>query len=368
MNTYTGILFFIVLIGFETKAQTVEDNAVGKEYSYTTELENRSKSLIYENAMLKLVAQLKDEKQLNFKEAVFISENAFNDDTLSYESFNTNINNIVKLCKALIESSGYDYDKEPMARNWSIHKVMTDTLPVITKEGELIYTKPCKYDFEDYNGDTDWRKMFVTKLLTTNTGQCHSLPYLYKILADEMGAEAYLALAPNHVYIKHRDEKGRWFNLELTNGHFITNPWLMASGYITLDAIQNRIYMEPLSSKESIALCLLDLALGYKWKYGYDLFVLDCAEIVISYFPNNVNALVIKGNALKAVLDKEYIHLGLTDMNQIFEYEELAGIYGEMERTFVQVDKLGYEQMPDEMYEKWLNSLEKEKNKQINQN
>jgi len=64
--------------------------------------------------------------------------------------------------------------------------------------------RPYVYDFDDFMGDKDWTKQFVTKLMRTHTGNCHSLPYLYKILCEEIGAKASLVLGPNHVYIKHR--------------------------------------------------------------------------------------------------------------------------------------------------------------------
>lgn len=53
--------------------------------------------------------------------------------------------------------------------------------------------KAIRYDFEDYMGAKDWSKMFVSKLLKTGSGQCHSMPLLYLMLAEEMNTEAYLA-------------------------------------------------------------------------------------------------------------------------------------------------------------------------------
>jgi hypothetical protein len=58
-------------------------------------------------------------------------------------------------------------------------------------------------------GDKDWSKMFVTTLIRTHNGNCHSLPYLYKILCEEIDSKASLSLEPNHVYIKQLDEKNQ---------------------------------------------------------------------------------------------------------------------------------------------------------------
>lgn len=54
----------------------------------------------------------------------------------------------------------------------------------------------------------------------------------------------------------------------------------MASGYVHLDAIRNGLYMDTLSTKQSIAYCLLDLAQGYQRKVGYENpdFVIRCCN------------------------------------------------------------------------------------------
>jgi hypothetical protein len=76
---------------------------------------------------------------------------------------------------------------------------MTDSIPQNN-------FKPFQYDFEYFLSDIDPTVGFVTKLLSTGKGNCFSLPVLYKILTEEIGGTAYLALAPIHCYIKHKDE------------------------------------------------------------------------------------------------------------------------------------------------------------------
>jgi hypothetical protein len=49
----------------------------------------------------------------------------------------------------------------------------------------------------------------------------------------------------------------------LTNGTFPRDGWIISSLSITTGAIKSDTYMEPLTLKESVALTLLDLALGY---------------------------------------------------------------------------------------------------------
>jgi len=189
-------------------------------------------------------------------------------------------------------------------------------------------------------GDKDWTKMFVTKLMRTHSGQCHSLPYFYKILAEELGVQACLAIAPNHVYVKHIDEKGNWANLELTNGHFSSDGWIISQMGITSEQIESGIYMKPLSEKESIALCVFDLLEGYKIKHGCDEFILQCCNLGLQYFPNSINLLMEKENYFQTKKQKE---------------QYLA--------VYHSIDSLGYKDMPKDLYGAWVKSVEEEKSK-----
>src|SRR5690606_40795390 len=67
--------------------------------------------------------------------------------------------------------------------------------------------------------------------------QCHSLPLLYLILAEEMNAKAWMALAPQHAYIVFESDKGL-INFETTNGHLVDDEWIMKSGFISTNSIK----------------------------------------------------------------------------------------------------------------------------------
>ena len=55
------------------------------------------------------------------------------------------------------------------------------------------------------------------------------------MIMDRLGEECWLALAPNHMYIKARNQRAGWYNIELTCADFPTDAWLTASGYIHLE-------------------------------------------------------------------------------------------------------------------------------------
>jgi len=306
-----------------------------------------------------------------FKKAVYEVENAFYNNELPFEIFDADIQRLVSFIDIVRQSDSISYthrDKSSIESYAAIFKVMTDS-NYFDIENTLYLHEPFSYDFDDVFGQEDWSQMFVTKLLATNKGNCHSLPYLYKILAEELGEKAHLALAPNHIYIKHHSKKTGWYNTELTSGSFPIDAWLMASGYIHLDAIRNGVYMDTLSQKESLALTLVDLAKGYERKFGVQdgAFMLKAANRALEVNPDFINALLLKAETQKKLFENEMLLRGMKNPNDLIEQsEEYRNLFLEMQNFYVKIHKLGYRQMPEEMYVDWLMSLEKEKERYKN--
>jgi hypothetical protein len=305
---------------------------------------------------------------LLFKDAVFFTEKLFFEDSLNRESFDKEIQLLVELVKIRERNSRLEYagkDLKSIKTNAAIFKTLIDTTIVLVHDTSLIVFMPYRYDFDDMFGNKDWSNMFVTKLLRTRTGNCHSLPYLYKILGDELGVKAYLSLSPNHTYIKQRAEKGGWYNTELTSASFPIDAWLIASGYISLEAVQNGIYLDTLSENECLSLCVLDLAQGYKHKYPDNdgTFIIDCCDLALTYFPDYVNAILLKAETRLSQLQKTLSAHGFTDIKDANKIPEAKPLLDEMNQLYYQLYKLGYRQMPEQMYLDWISSLINEKEK-----
>ena len=145
-----------------------------------------------------------------------------------------------------------------------------------------------KYDFDDYEGGTDYSKMFVTKLMLNRTGQCHSLPLLFLVLAQQFGANAYLSFSPNHSFIRFKDDKGKMRNIELTNHMLTSDAFVIGSGYVKSEALKSKIYLDTFTIRQAIAECFVDLAHGYVAKNCYDDFVLKCTDEALKYIPNDI--------------------------------------------------------------------------------
>jgi len=326
---------------------------------------------IYQSTYNFIDKMLNDESPLNFKNAVFATENAFRDDSLDLDMLNHKIEMLVQLSSIISNSELINYqekDKDYITKHAALFKVFTDSIIIPFDTTHIFIHSPYIYDFDDPFGQKDWSSMFVSKLLETGKGNCHSLPYLYKILADELGIPCYLAFAPNHIYIKLFSEQTGWYNTELTSGTFPVDAWIMASGYISIDAIRNGLYMDTLSTKQAVANCLVDLAQGYQQKFGRENpdFVIKCCNTVLKYRPANVNAMLTKAEAQKHYIDLQMKKQNAKNAKDLFTDTTIAEMYSDMEQTYVRLHQLGYRRMPEKMYLEWISILKNEPNKYIN--
>jgi hypothetical protein len=311
------------------------------------------------------------EEGIQFKDAVFLVESAFHDGNLFRQEFDDEIGILKQLVEMREKSDSIIYkgrDIEKIKINSAIFKTLTDTTILILKDTSIFVFMPYKYNFDDVFGSKEWSNMFVSKLLRTRKGNCHSLPYLYKILADELETKAYLALAPNHIYIKQRANKGGWYNTELTSASFPMDAWLMASGYISLEAVQKATFLDTLSEKESLSLCVNDLAQGYNHKYPENdgSFIVECCDLALKYFPNNVNTILLKAETRLKQLQAMQKRYGYAYLKEVTVYPEAKILWDEMNSLYMKLYTLGYRQMPEQMYVEWLTSLKTEKEKYTN--
>ncbi len=313
-----------------------------------------------QNLFLKL--QILIELNGSFKEAVFLSEEAFENRLFSFDNYLDAIKTYAKLSvkkgQTINLKSYRSSDSTNYIKNTAIFK--TITRPVIFQNDSVIFQSiPFKYNFSDPQGDKDFTNTFVTKLLVTHEGNCRSLVYLYKILADEVGAKCWLSLAPNHIYIRNYSKQIGWYNTELTSGSFPTDAWIAASGYVNTDAIRSGLYMDTLSNRQAIGLCILDLLHGYiRQTNNYtDGFVLKGCDLVLKYHPVNPMALLLKAEALKRLYAEQKQNNDAMADNTFFQ----------MQDTYTTLIKLGYREMPKKAYQQWLANLAKEKEKFQNQ-
>jgi hypothetical protein len=329
---------------------------------------NPSDAEPFRQASEKLNRMLSGAESINLKQAIFAIENAYFGGKINYQKFDKEIQDLVTIAKLKAAQDAYNWNN-PQTRNIMLFRVMADTLKVKSPSQESYITSyPMQYDFDDYMGKQDWSKMFVTKLLALKSGQCHSLPLLYLILCEETGTQANLAFSPSHTYAKFKDQSGNWHNLELTNGRIVSDAFILGSGYITAEALKNRIYMEALTKEQTVAQCLVDLAKEYIQKYGYDGFVSKCVDTTLKYDPANIFARQVKSDYQTLQVDYVVNQVGRPYPDILkARYPKIYQLLEERNQTYQIIDASGYQEMPEQAYQDWLNSVNKEKEKQEHQ-
>ena len=330
---------------------------ISKGYSQSKETNTVKYQKYFQIALDEIEQMLEGQKPLSFKRAVFLSENMYFGGTLNWNDFCKQIDQItVKLRKFITDRKLQLYKT---AGNYAIFAYMTDSLP----ENNF---KPYSYDLYSFFGDDPDAPCFTVHwLLKTKKGNCHSMPYLYKILANEMKVEAYIALVPMHIYIRHKDEDGKWWNVELTTGSFSRTSWIIESFNVSDEGIESGLYMKPLSDKESVVECLSDMIHWYEKRTGiyYDSLVMRACEIGLKVNPISTLQCA-KADAIKYQLDQAMKKRGLNDYRQLKYYPDLSAKFKEFKEITVFMKKIGYATLTKEKYAEKLLFVEEEKGKE----
>lgn len=303
-------------------------------------------------------------KELSLGRAVFLIENAWHNNKYDYSEYLKGIKAGVDFCNRKIEEEKLDKD-DNLVKNMMLFRLVSDTLEIKNKTtGKPQTHYPIKYNYDDYESKISYDSHFVTTLMQTGVGQCHSMPLYYLVLAEEMGAEAYWSFSPRHSFVKIQDERGNWHNLELTCKAILSDTHYMNSGYIKAEALQNKTYIEPMDKTNVVAEMLLELARGYYQKYGYDDFYLKCINTAQQYLKNDLNAKILK-SAYQTRLTLTLAHLLQAPKPEIMQElsPEAYKHYELMLTQYKEIDDLGYEELPIGVYAMWLDHIAKEKEK-----
>lgn len=325
----------------------------------------------YKKAFYELQAMLCDQQALSFRRAVFITENAYFENRLDYTDFSYSVSHLSSIAAQWAHVNhlkGYNYsDSLNTALNGAIFHVLTDTTYDIN--GQII-SVPYSYDFNDCFARKQWANMFVSKLLCTHKGNCHSLPFLYKMMAEELNVNVWLSFTPNHIYLRNRCKKTGWYNTELTNAMFPNEAWIMASGYVSVNSIVSGMYMDTLSIKQSIVICLNDLAKGYERKINNadPQFILNCCNLGLKYYPNYGELVLQKAETLKKMYENEIFLHGLNASQEEQHAEKIKQLLFEMNEAYGTLAKLDYREIPEAMFSEWMTSLKNNQEKYENKN
>lgn len=341
---YTNaIATFVACFFFLFNAKAADANAPAAFISAKQEIEN----------------MLSGKTPLSFERAVFLTENAYYNNQLTEkqytEAIDFHIANIQTLIKANRTKTASDFQNdlrswaatkaanyETALANYCIFTYLTDTTAFIA-QNKIFLHLPYTYSHRDPLGTLDWSNTQVTNLLFSDKpqGNCFALASLFKIFSERLNSKAILCTAPGHIYIRHADERGTFYNVELSSQTFPGSGTLSVVTYTTDQAMKSGIAQRTLDLKQSVALCLIYLAKGYEQAHQTktDDYVLQCAELAYQADTFNLNALLLKAEVLEArLLAKNKTVAQLQSDKQFLDYQ----------KHITHLFNLGYREMPAE--------------------
>lgn len=329
-----------------------------------SEMEWIAKTSAYRNAFEKLIRMNPDSYSLS--DVVFTVENAYFDNKMAVQRHKAEVKRKADIVRQVLKREGLD-TKDDLVLNYGIQKLFQKPVSYYdNKQKKTVTVKPFSYDFKDYRGDTNYYTLFVSKMMVMNSGQCHSMPLMYLMIAEELDAQAWLSLAPQHSFVQFLDRNENLLNFETTNGNLVSSNWLLQSGFINANALKEKTYMDTLSKRELFAQCMSDLLLGYMHKFGYDSFAEKIRQTIRSINPQNLTVALIDANLKTQYALSAIKQAGMPKESDLPNYPSAYQAYLTMHQSYEQIDALGYQDMPEEAYRTWLKTIEGERKKQEN--
>ncbi len=163
-----------------------------------------------------------------------------------------------------------------------------------------------QYDFNDPLGIKISNKL-LSNYLITRKGNCITMPFLFIILADNLGINVTASTAPLHVFVKYTDEQGKTFNLETTSGANVTrDAWYQEQMSITDKGMISGIYLATLTKKETLAVMTMTLAEYYLDQKQFET-VIEITGLMLKHYPKYVYAMLKAGSSFYRILQRDYI-------------------------------------------------------------
>lgn len=312
-------------------------------------------------AKQQLENMLSGKDSLSYEKAIYIIEHAYNNDKTTYQDFQQVISFYTEMIEQVVKkqniqpeykpenfyqkvrqlSDEYNRDFMKARNNFGIFTFMTDTTFFRLDSNFIMYNMPYGYSTADPMGTSDWHNTQVINILENGKGNCFALSSLFKIFADRLHSDATLCTAPNHIYIRHLDEKGTRYNVDLSSGTFPGAGTLQTLTYTTKEALKNDISLRKLTTQQAVALCVVYLAKGYQYKFDVkDDFMVQCAETALKYDSLNLNAMLLKAEYLEHILKQQ---------NKTITQLQTSTKFKEYEKLLSHLYTLGYREMPLDM-------------------
>jgi len=189
--------------------------------------------------------------------------------------------------------------------NASSRQRLDALLTFLYKPGPWNVNRRFQYDFSDPMGKAVANKL-ISNYLATRRGNCVSMPLLVIILGQKLGLTMTASLAPLHVFVKYRNEAGKWVSLEATgNGDLVNDVWYQKNSPMTQRAVRKGVYLRPLSKKEVVTVIAESLMQSYM-EHGQYEPALSLGPLLLKYHPSFADVMLHQSAAYYRLADVEF--------------------------------------------------------------
>ncbi len=249
-------------------------------------------------------------------------------------------------------------NKQALPANPSAWDKMQALRQFFYRAGPWNDNRPWHYDFDHPRGD-NMADMLLPNYLETRKGQCVSMPLLFMFVAQKLGMEVALALAPNHTFVMLKNDNGAWLNLETTaDGAPTRLETYQRQIPMSKRALDNGSYMRPLSKRETVASMSNELIQFYL-NEGRLEQAAALAELTLPYAPSDISIWIYKSNAYKQIIRRDFMSHYRTSKDipadQFPRFNELAGRSVSAEQRAFELGFLPPSEGEDSVYAKTVN-------------
>lgn len=291
----------------------------------------------YERAYELIYRQLYHQREVPFKDIVFAIENAYLGGSANYDEYNREIERMVSALQRQADTYAYLEPTRDMALLRAISSCYIES-------NEANHGKPFRYDMLPTLQRNYPHYGLVTTLLNTGRGTCRSMPFLFKILADELGVKAYLSATPNHLFIQHQDARGKWWNFETTAGRYFSIETMVELTGVRPAGIFSKLYLSPFRDNELMIICLDDLMEAYFLRTGRytDPFTRKCYGVGLLFYPNS-SLLIHLYNDSRTVLCERAKEAGIKDTFELAHHPDFAEENKQVNAIKNRIEQLGFQ-------------------------
>jgi len=241
------------------------------------------------------------------------------------------------------------------------NRTKLDTLlSTLYKPGPWNDNRPFNYDFTDPFGKNIHNKLIST-YLTTRKGNCVSMPLLFAILGQKLGLRVTVATAPAHLLVKYASDEGEWLNVEATGGGFKYDTSYERDTGISPKAIENQIYLRPLSQRESVAVVLSEL-MEYYGQQDQQARRVAVADMALKVNPKDVVAILQKADGDYILIEERYKRRYATPAQiPVDQRQDYARLSRENLELFARAEALGWTAPTEAQEDHYLDTIRQAK-------